>query len=172
MPIYEFSCPKCRVIFSFFSKRVNPDRSPVCPKCGNKKMEKELSCFATPKGAKEPAAQTDTPDGGAMPDLEDPKIMRAMAEIERDMGSLDENNPRQMAHLMRKMKDALPPGTMPKDLDVAIKRLEQGEDPEKIEADMGDILGGPEAEGGGDDEDGTSGFAGAGYSRDTNLYDY
>jgi hypothetical protein len=98
--------------------------------------------------------------------------MRAMAEIERDMGSLDENNPRQMAHLMRKMKDALPPGTMPKDLDVAIKRLEQGEDPEKIEADMGDILGGAEGEGGGDDEDGTGGFAGAGYSRDANLYDY
>ena len=26
MPIYEFACPKCRKIFSFLSKRVNPDR--------------------------------------------------------------------------------------------------------------------------------------------------
>ena len=26
MPIYEFACPKCRVIFNFLSKRVNPDR--------------------------------------------------------------------------------------------------------------------------------------------------
>ena len=35
----------------------------------------------------------------------------------------------------------MPPGTMPKELDIAIKRLEAGEDPEKIEADMGDVLG-------------------------------
>lgn len=168
MPIYEFSCPKCRVIFSFFSKRMNPEGLPVCPKCGNKKMEKEISAFATPGRAKDPAIQADATN--AAPDFDDPKMMRAMAEIERDIGSLDENNPRQMAHLMRKMKDALPPGTMPKDLDVAIKRLEQGEDPEKIEADMGDLLGGA-----GDDpegEDGAGGFAGSGYSRDTNLYDY
>jgi hypothetical protein len=51
---------------------------------------------------------------------------------------------------MKKMKDILPAGTMPKELDVAIKRLEKGEDPEKIEADMGDVLGdfmgGPEGE--------------------------
>ena len=45
---------------------------------------------------------------------------------------------------------------MPKELDIAIKRLEAGEDPEKIEADMGDVLGdfmggeegGPAASGG------------------------
>jgi putative FmdB family regulatory protein len=166
MPIYEFSCPKCRVIFNFFSKRVNPDRSPVCPKCGNKKMEKEISSFATLKGAKDPAS---APGPDSAPDLDDPKMMRAMSEIERDIGNLDENDPRQMARLMRKMKEALPPGTMPKDLDVAIKRLEQGEDPEKIEADMGDILGGDEDMG---DEAGPGGLAGAGYSRDANLYDY
>ena len=58
MPIYEFACPKCRRIFSFLSKRVNPDRPPVCPKCGNKKMSKQVSRFAMSKGLKEPAAQT------------------------------------------------------------------------------------------------------------------
>src|SRR5208337_2311182 len=46
-----------------------------------------------------------------------------------------------MAHMMKKMKDLMPAGTVPKELDVAIKRLEAGEDPEKIEADMGDVLG-------------------------------
>ena len=44
-----------------------------------------------------------------------------------------------MAHMMRKMKDLMPPGSMPKEMNVAIKRLEAGEDPEKIEADMGDV---------------------------------
>ena len=50
MPIYEFACPKCRRIFSFLSKRVNPDRLPVCPKCGNKKMSKQVSRFAMTQG--------------------------------------------------------------------------------------------------------------------------
>jgi len=49
--------------------------------------------------------------------------------------------------------------------DVAIKRLEAGEDPEKIEEDMGDVLG--EFMGG--DE---GGGAGGGYSHDSGLYDY
>ena len=98
-------------------------------------------------------------------------MMRAMAEIERDMDHLDENNPKHMAHLMKKMKDALPPGVMPKELDTAIKRLEKGEDPEKIEEDMGDVLG--DAFGGPGEEDDGSGFGGPStYSRDPNLYDY
>jgi putative FmdB family regulatory protein len=173
MPIYEFSCPKCRMIFSFFSKRVNPDRLPLCPKCGNKKMEKQVSRFATLKGAKEPAAPGPTGEGGGgpEPDMDDPRVMRAMAEIERDMDHLDENNPKHMAHVMKKMKDVMPPGTMPKELDDAIRRLEKGEDPEKIEADMGDVLG--DALGGPGEEDDMSGFGGpSSYSRDWNIYDY
>jgi putative FmdB family regulatory protein len=163
MPIYEFACPKCRVIFSFLSKRMNPERLPVCPKCGNKKMAKQMSAFAMPRGIKEPSASAGSDE--PMPDLDDPKMMRAMAEIERDMEHLDENNPRHMARIMKKMKDAMPPGTMPKDLDVAIKRLEAGEDPEKIEADMGDVLGDFMGE-----EEGSGGHGG--YTRDSSLYEY
>jgi len=49
MPIYEFACPKCRRIFNFLSKRLNPARPPACPKCGNKKMVKQISRFAMTK---------------------------------------------------------------------------------------------------------------------------
>jgi putative FmdB family regulatory protein len=172
MPIYEFACPKCRKIYSFLSKRVNPDRLPVCPKCGFPKLERQMSRFATVKGLKEPAAGgagVEESEEDPMPDFDDPRIMRAMGELERDMEHLDENNPRHMAHVMRKMKDVLPDGVMPKELDVAIRRLEAGEDPEKIEQDMGDVLGdfmgaGDEAEGGG--------MGGGGFSRDAGLYDY
>jgi putative FmdB family regulatory protein len=167
MPIYEFACPKCRKIYSFLSKRINPEREPTCPKCGNKKLSKQISAFAFTKGVKEPAASA---SGGAegsepMPDFDDPRIARAMSEMERDMEHMDENNPKHMAHMMKKMKDIMPPGTMPKELDIAIKRLEAGEDPEKIEADMGDILGdlGPE---------GAPGSSGGAYTKDTGLYDY
>jgi putative FmdB family regulatory protein len=166
MPIYEFACPKCRVIFNFLSKRVNPERLPVCPKCGNKKMTRQMSSFAMPRGVKEPDAGPE-PGSEGMPDADDPRIMRAMNELERDMAHLDENNPKHMAHIMRKMKDVMPGGTMPKELDVAIKRLEAGEDPEKIEADMGDIFGDMA---GGEGEGGPGG--GGNYSRDGGLYDY
>ena len=167
MPIYEYACPKCRVIFNFFSQRVNPGRLPTCPKCGNKRMEKQLSRFAMTRGLKEPAAKTEGEGGEPpMPDFDDPRVERAMMEMERDMEHLDENNPRHMAHMMRKMKDLMPPGAVPKELDVAIKRLEAGEDPEKIEADMGDVLG--DFMGG---EEGGSG-GGGGYTHDSGLYDY
>jgi putative FmdB family regulatory protein len=166
MPIYEFACPKCRRIFSFLSKRVNPGRTPVCPKCGNKKLSKQVSRFAMSRGLKEPAAQPGSEGGGPpMPDFDDPRVGRAMMEMERDMENLDENNPRHMAHMMKKMNDLMPPGSMPKELDTAIERLEAGEDPEKIEADMGDVLGdfmgGPEG-----------GAGGGGYTHDGGLYDY
>jgi putative FmdB family regulatory protein len=171
MPIYEFACPKCRVIFNFLSKRIQPDHLPACPKCGHTNLVKQVSRFAAPKKLKESAPQSEGPEEGPpMPDLDDPRIMRAMGDLEKDMEHLDENNPKHMAHMMKKMKDILPAGTMPKELDVAIKRLEKGEDPEKIEADMGDVLGdfmgGPEGE-----DDGMGGYGG-GYTRDSGLYDY
>ena len=122
-----------------------------------------MSRFAMTHGIFE---STEAGEGGEgpMPDLDDPRIERAMAEMERDMAHLDENNPKHMALMMRKMKDILPAGSIPKELDVAIKRLEAGEDPEKIEEDMGDVLGefmGGEGAGGG-----------AGYAKDEGLYDY
>lgn len=166
MPIYEFACPRCRRIYSFLSKRVNPAHSPTCPKCGHKKLSREVSRFAMLKGVAEPKAAPAGDEGGPpMPDLDDPRIERAMMEMERDMEHLDENNPKHMAHMLRKMKDIMPAGTMPKEMEIAIKRLEAGEDPEKIEADMGDVLG---------DFMGEEGGSGGGgpYTRDSGLYDY
>jgi hypothetical protein len=72
-----------------------------------------------------------------------------------------------MAHMLRKMKDLMPAGTMPKEMETAIKRLEAGEDPEKIEADMGDVLG--DFMGG---EGGPGGPGGGAYTKDAGLYDY
>ncbi len=169
MPIYEFACSKCRKVFSFLSKRIAVTGTPKCPKCGSKKLSKEISRFAMITGAPEPVASTPTgaEEDMPMPDFEDPKVARAMSEMENAMDHLDENNPRHMAVMLRKMKDVMPEGSIPKEFDVALKRLEAGEDPDKIEADMGDVLGGlmgdgtPSADGGGGP-----------YSKDAGLYDY
>ena len=168
MPIYEFACPKCRVIFNFLSKRINPEGSPACPKCGRKELSKQMSSFAMISGGSD--SRSDGDPSGEAPDLsgvDESKMMRAMSEIERDMGHMDENNPKHMAMMMRKMQDVMPPGMLPKEMDVAIKRLEAGEDPDKIEEDMGDVLS--EALG---DMDGNGGGMGGGYSQDPGLYDY
>lgn len=176
MPIYEFACPRCRRIYSFLSRRINPSHTPACPKCGSRRLSREISRFALLKGVAEPAADggTDGPDadGPPMPDFDDPRVERAMSELERDMDHLDENNPRHMAHLLRKMQGLMPDGTLPKEMETAIRRLEAGEDPEKIEEDMGDVLG--DFLGGEDGEGMGGGGRGGGgaYSRDPGLYDY
>ena len=120
------------------------------------------------RGLTEPAARTGGDEGGPpMPDMDDPRIERAMMEMERDMEHLDENNPKHMAHMLRKMKGIMPAGAMPKEMDIAIKRLEAGEDPDKIEEDMGDVLGGMMG-----DEGGPGGGGGGSYTKDSGLYDY
>lgn len=133
-----------------------------------------MSGFAMLKGMTEPAPRTDDGDTGdpAM-DIDEARMEKVMSELERDMGHLDENNPRHVAHMMKKMKEILPSGAVPKELDIAIRRLEQGEDPEKVEEDMGDILG--DLMGGEDGGDGDSGVGRSGrggYTRDSGLYDY
>ena len=125
-----------------------------------------MSRFAMVKGVKEPTAAQGEDEAG-MPDIDESRMEAVMSELERDMPHMDENNPRHLAHMMKKMKEALPPGTAPKELDIAIKRLESGEDPEKIEEDMGDVFGDMLGEG----EEGFGG-GGGGYTRDEGLYDY
>lgn len=172
MPIYEFACDKCRRIYSFLSRRIQPERVPVCPKCRNPKLHKEISQFAMLTGVAEPAAPAQTPDGDSvgLPDADDPRMERALGEIEDAMQHLDENNPKHMAIMMKKMKDMMPPGSLPKEMDVAIRRLEKGEDPEKIEEDMGEIFG--QLMGDDPAAGGAGGGGGGAYAKDPGLYSY
>lgn len=170
MPIYEFACPRCRRIFSFLSKRIRPSHAPACPKCGRPELQRQVSTFALLKGSPEPThapnASPDDPNAPEVPGLDDPRMAQALGELERDIGHLDENNPRHMAHMLRKMQQAMPQGSVPKDMEAAIRRLEQGEDPEKIEADMGEALAGWLGETGSPQNSPST------YAKDPGLYDY
>src|SRR5258708_19758636 len=98
-------------------------------------MVKQMSAFAMPRGAKE-ATETDAgdPDTEAgMPDMDDPRVMRAMSDLERDMEHLDENNPKHMAHMMRKMKELMPSGALPKHFDLPINPLHPPQHPQTLE---------------------------------------
>ena len=158
MPIFEYLCPACNRVFSFLSKTVVPTKEPACPKCKSKNLKKMVSKFALGGATRKsgdigapPAPGADAgPDGGGGPDADnlDPRVEREMMKLMSDAEGLDENDPRQLGHLMRRMMDVSGEKPDPQMVE-AIRRLEAGEDPEKIEEEMGDILGDAEGAGGG-----------------------
>jgi putative FmdB family regulatory protein len=135
MPIYEFYCRHCHRVFSFLSRAVDTTKTPACPRCGQPDLARRVSPFAVSKGRKE-EPKPETPPG---PDIDEGRLERAMEALAGDMDSIDENDPRQGAHLMRKLFAAT---GMPiaGGMEEALRRMESGEDPEKIEEEMGDVF--------------------------------
>jgi putative FmdB family regulatory protein len=134
MPIYEFYCKKCHTIYKFFSKSVNTEKIPDCPRCKNIKLKREVSSFATIS-----AGKGDTADGTDMPPIDEKKMEKAMAMLAGEADKINEDDPRQAAMLMRKISDVTGL-TMGPGMEEALSRLERGEDPDKIEEEMGEIL--------------------------------
>ena len=135
MPIYEFYCRHCHRVMSFLSRAVNTEKTPACPHCGRGDLARRASAFAISKGRKEEPK----PEVPAMPGMDEGRLEQAMASLAGDLDSLDENDPRQGAELMRKLFSAT---GMPVagGMEEALRRMEAGEDPEKIEEEMGDVL--------------------------------
>ncbi len=134
MPIYEFFCDHCRTVFNFYSRRINPGAQPDCPRCGRVRLERWMSRFATPSGRSDDS----TPPDAGEPDM-DPRMERALEGLAGEAESLSEDDPRQAAALMRRFSEV---SGMPLtgSMQEALARLEKGEDPEQIEAEMGDAL--------------------------------
>ncbi len=139
MPVYECYCPDCHTIFSFFSRRVDTQTRPTCPRCGRPNLDRQVSLFAISKG------RAETEGGGEGGDLDLPagmdeeRLMRAFASLEAEMGNLDDEDPRQAARVMRKLFESA--GLRLGDgMAEAMRRMESGEDPDQIEAELGDAL--------------------------------
>jgi uncharacterized membrane protein YkoI len=68
---------------------------------------------------------------------------KAFAMLASQADKINENDPKQAARLMRKLSDAtgLQLGSS---MEEALRRMETGEYPEQIEAEMGDLLEGEE----------------------------
>lgn len=132
MPIYEFYCKNCHMIFNFYSGSVNVEKRPSCPRCRKRKLDRQMSTFSFPRTGGED-------DAMPMPDMDESKMERAMNLLAKEAEHVDENDPRQAVNLMRKLTDMtglnLGPG-----MEEALTRMESGEDPEQIEEEMGDLL--------------------------------
>ena len=136
MPIYEFYCKGCNTIFNFFSRTVNTTKQPLCPRCKQRKLKRQMSTFARLKGATEEGDMDDLP-------IDEAKMEKAMELLAREADGINEDDPRQAAQLMRKFTDATG-ATLGPSMEEALRRMEAGEDPEQVESEMGDLIEGEE----------------------------
>lgn len=149
MPIHEYYSPDTHKIYSFFARTLaQGQRIPLCPDNPRARMEKLLSTFAV-VGSKqeEPSAA-----GGAARELpggrDEERLEAAMSSMESEFSGVDENDPRAMARMMRRMAE-LSGEKLDEPMEEAVRKLEEGADPDSIEEQMGDAFG-PEGEGGRD----------------------
>jgi hypothetical protein len=152
MPIYEYYCPDNNTIYQFYAKTLAQGKLiPKCPDNPKLSMQKTVSTFAVKTGGKKSSAGEATGDDAAgMPDAggdpaEDARMEAAMGAMEGEFANVDENDPRAMGRMMRRMSE-LTGEKIDGEMEEVVRKLEEGADPESLE----DQLGGdaPGAEGG------------------------
>jgi putative FmdB family regulatory protein len=128
MPRYDYRCQSCKKRSVIFQTYAEYGRKKVkCPHCGSTELQRLIGRVRIARS-----------EESRLDELSDPS----------DWGDVDENDPRSMARMMRKMGSELGED-MPGEFDEVVDRLEAGEDPEDIEESMPDLGG----ENGGDDFD-------------------
>jgi len=103
MPIYEYQCGKCHKLTSVLTTRVSEKVEAVCRHCGGKKMRRLMSRFAMPRS-----------DESRMDSLADPSKLR----------DLDENDPRSVARVMKRMGTEMGDEFSGPEFDEAVNELE------------------------------------------------
>jgi len=128
MPIYEFRCGHCRRPFSLFTRAFQPPADPECPYCHAHDARRLISRFAVVRSEER-----------RLDDMTDDHLF----------DGLDEKDPKSIARWARKMSQEMGE-EMPPELNEMVDRLEAGEAPEKIEAEMGlsEGMGGTDVAGG------------------------
>jgi hypothetical protein len=93
-----------------------------------------MSAFAFTGKAKESDGNEDLP-------FDEAKMEKAMNVLASEADHINEDDPRQAANLMRKLTD-MTGMELGAGMQEALSRMERGEDPEQVEAEMGDLLEG------------------------------
>ena len=120
MPRYDYRCQSCGKRSVIFQTYAEYGRKKVkCPNCGSLELQRLIGRVRIARS-----------EESRLDQLSDPS----------DWGDVDENDPRSMARMMRKMGSELGED-MPGEFDEVVDRLEAGEDPEAIEESMPDLGG-------------------------------
>jgi hypothetical protein len=149
MPIYEYYCSQNHTIYQFYAKTLAQGKLlPKCPDNPKWTLQKTVSQFTFTGRAAEPsAAEPELGAGG-----EDPRMEAAMQAMESEFSAVDENDPRAMGRMMRRMAE-LTGEKIDGEMEEVVRKLEEGADPEALDEQMG---GSPSGEGGEDDPYGES----------------
>ena len=137
MPIYEFYSPDTHRIYSFFARKLlREGEVPLCPDGPKNRMEKMVSAFAFTGRAKEAVKKEGEGEAGM-----DPRMEREMMKMADEFSKMDEKNPdpRMMGRMMRRMMEASGQ-KLPGEVGEMLKRLEKGENPDKLEEEYGDVM--------------------------------
>jgi hypothetical protein len=172
MPIYEFYCPENHRIYQFYARTLA--QASVVPKCPDNpryRMQKLLSPFAVTGSGRQPEAESG-PARGDNP-RDEARMEAAMGQMEREFSGVDENDPRAMGRMMRRMAD-LTGERMDGEMEEVVRKLEEGADPDSLEAQMGEELPGepPADPAGAKEERRRIRARRAAPVRDPKLYDY
>jgi len=133
MPIYEYYCPDNHTIYQFFAKTLAQGQTvPPCPDNPRFEMRKMISSFAVQRrgSASDPG---EGPAGGESPD--DSRMEAAMNAMEREFSQVDENDPKAMGRMMRRMAE-LTGEKLDGQMEEVVRRLEEGADPDSIEEQL------------------------------------
>lgn len=138
MPIYEYYCPENNKIYQFYAKTLaQGNRTPKCPDNPSFAMEKIVSAFAvsSPRksGARDGAGDgtADAAKGGG-----DSRMEAALGAMEREFSNVDENDPKAMGRMMRRLSE-LSGEKIDGEMEEVVRKLEEGVDPEKLEERLG-----------------------------------
>ncbi len=124
MPIYEYRCGDCKRRVSIFFRSFSAVGDAHCPNCDSTNLTRLVSRVAALKS-----------EDARLESLSDPS----------NFGDVDENDPRSVARMMRKMGSEMGEEMGP-EFNEMVDRLESGENPEDIEKSMPG-LGGPDVGG-------------------------
>jgi hypothetical protein len=146
MPIYEYYCPDNHTIYQFYAKSLAQGQTmPKCPDNPKFRLRKVVSAFAITGRREESAEKKPEAEAGSP---EDARLDAAMGEMEREFSTLDENDPKAMARMMRRMSE-LTGEKIEGQFEEVVRKLEEGADPDSLEEHLGAEEGGDDPYGGG-----------------------
>lgn len=144
MPIYEYYCPDNHTIYQFYAKTLAQGQTvPRCPDNPKFRMRKLVSAFAITSAGKKDEAEKPAAGPEAGDPAEDARMEAAMNAMEGEFANVDENDPKAMARMMRRMSE-LTGEKIEGEMEEVVRKLEEGADPDSLEEQLG---GGEEADG-------------------------
>ncbi len=124
MPVYEFLCPKCQVIYNFHSNSVDTKTVPACPKCDCNNLVRQVSAFSTLNTQEE---------------LSEDLVLKSFSNLLDDIDEIKDNCSSDLVSTLQKFSKGCGAELGGK-IDIAIDRIKQGESPDQVEKEMGDLL--------------------------------